>query len=169
LNFSKKLWGHGGVLVFASLLVGMIALSGLFAFAAEKKGTVKPRVPKTEEKIRTLEGYVEQEKPFYDYLLKNHPIFQYEKAGRLVGKYRLSDRLEEFVEFGGGDPLQEEIPADVPIGRIGHLLADALGLEGLQRSDAPKIVVLVCPMMIVIEDKLQGVSRFYAECEGQKQ
>ena len=51
---------------------------------------------------RTLEGYVEQEKPFYDYLLKNHPMFKYEKDGRMIGKYHISDRDEEFVEEGGG-------------------------------------------------------------------
>jgi len=51
---------------------------------------------------RTLEGYVEQEKPFYDYLMKNHPMFKYEKEGRMVGKYHISDRDEEFVEEGGG-------------------------------------------------------------------
>ena len=51
---------------------------------------------------RTLEGYVEQEKPFYDYLLKNHPMFKYEKAGRMVGQYHISDRDEEFREEGGG-------------------------------------------------------------------
>src|ERR1022692_3263548 len=51
---------------------------------------------------RTLEGYVEQEKPFYDYLLQNHPMFKYEKDGRMIGKYHLSDRDEEFVEEGGG-------------------------------------------------------------------
>ena len=52
---------------------------------------------------RTLEGYVEQEKAFYDFLKKNHPLFtDYEKNGRIVGKYQISDREEEFVEFGGG-------------------------------------------------------------------
>src|ERR1035441_2157421 len=51
---------------------------------------------------RTLEGYVEQEKPFYDSRLKNHPMFKYEKDGRMIGKYHISDRDEEFVEEGGG-------------------------------------------------------------------
>lgn len=55
------------------------------------------------EAPRTLEGYVEQEKPYFDFLKANHPLFTvYEKQGRLVGKYTLSDRHEEFVEFGGG-------------------------------------------------------------------
>ncbi len=37
------------------------------------------------DEVRTLEGYVEQEKEFYDFLKNNHPIFRYEKDGRLVG------------------------------------------------------------------------------------
>ncbi len=53
-------------------------------------------------KPRTLKDYVEQEKDFYNYLKKNHPVFKYEKEGRLVGKIAISDREEEFVEFGGG-------------------------------------------------------------------
>jgi hypothetical protein len=57
---------------------------------------------------RTLEGYVEQEKPFYDYLLKNHPMFKYEKDGRMVGKYHISDRDEEFVEEGGGKAYSQQ-------------------------------------------------------------
>lgn len=62
----------------------------------------------TEEEVRTLEGYVEQEKFFHDFLKKNHPLFtDYEKTGRLVGKYQISDREEEFVEFGGGKKFAE--------------------------------------------------------------
>jgi len=57
---------------------------------------------------RTLEGYVEQEKPFYDYLLKNHPMFTYEKDGRMVGKYHISDRDEEFLEEGGGKAYAQQ-------------------------------------------------------------
>lgn len=59
-------------------------------------------------KPRTLHGYVEDEKEFYDFLLKNHPIFSiYQKEGRLVGKPALSDRHEEFEEINGGDKLAE--------------------------------------------------------------
>ena len=70
-----------------------------------------PAAPKAEakavagspEKPRTLGGYVEQEKDFYDYLMKHHPMITvYEKQGRMVGKYHISDREEEFVEEGGG-------------------------------------------------------------------
>ncbi len=58
---------------------------------------------------RTLEGYLEQEKAFYDFLKKTHPLFTvYEKEGRLVGKYQISDREEEFVEFGGGKDYAKE-------------------------------------------------------------
>jgi len=75
------------------------------------KGTVAKHAAKgeAEDGPRTLEGYVEQEKAFYDFLRKNHPLFTtYEKNGRLVGKYQISDREEEFVEFGGGKAFAEE-------------------------------------------------------------
>ena len=51
---------------------------------------------------RTLHDYIGHEKEYWDYLKKNHPIFQYEKEGRLVGKYNLSDRVEEFEEINKG-------------------------------------------------------------------
>lgn len=46
---------------------------------------------------RTLDGYVAQEDAFFDYLYKHHPIFKYEKEGRLVGKFTHSDRTENWV------------------------------------------------------------------------
>lgn len=67
------------------------------------------------DKPRTLLGYVEQEKDFYEYLKQNHPIFKYEKDGRLVGKYHFSDRGEEFVEFGGGADYEREHNAHAAI------------------------------------------------------
>ena len=52
---------------------------------------------------RTLDGYVEQDKAFWDYLKANHPYFKsYLKEGRVVGKFTMSDRQEEWVDFGGG-------------------------------------------------------------------
>jgi len=75
---------------------------------AARKDKAAPR-PEAKEGPRTLEGYVEQEKAFYDFLKKNHPMFKdYEKNGRIVGKYQISDREEEFVEFGGGKDYQAE-------------------------------------------------------------
>ena len=52
---------------------------------------------------RTLDGYVAQDKAFWDYLKANHPYFKYLKEGRVVGKFTMSDRQEEWVDFGGGD------------------------------------------------------------------
>lgn len=60
-------------------------------------------------KPRDLEGYVKQEGRFLDYLLKNHPMFKYEKAGRLVGKYKISNRKEEFLEISGGPALSKKL------------------------------------------------------------
>lgn len=76
------------------------------ASAAEKEA--KPAAPAASGSPRTLQGYVEQERAFYDHLKKIHPIFKYEKDGRLVGKYTISDREEEFVEFGGGKAYAEK-------------------------------------------------------------
>ncbi len=79
------------------------------AKTAKKSVAAKTAVKAHEEEVRTLEGYVEQEKFFHDFLKKNHPLFtDYEKNGRLVGKYQISDREEEFVEFGGGKAFAEQ-------------------------------------------------------------
>jgi hypothetical protein len=51
---------------------------------------------------RTLLPYVDQEQGFLNYLKEHHPIFAiYQKDGRLLGTPRVSDREEEFIEFGG--------------------------------------------------------------------
>lgn len=77
--------------------------------AAEKKhGNGSPESKSSVESPRTLHGYVEQERALYEHLKKVHPMFKYEKEGRLVGKYTLSDREEEFVEFGGGKAYAEK-------------------------------------------------------------
>jgi hypothetical protein len=95
-------------------LIAALALAAFCAPAPAQQTAAKPeakpaaQAPKAAEdkesnkKPRTLEGYVEQEKDFYHVLMSSHPIFQYEKDGRIVGKYQISDREEEFVEFGGG-------------------------------------------------------------------
>ncbi|PHI30435.1 multiheme c-type cytochrome [Budvicia aquatica] len=57
---------------------------------------------------RTLEDYVVQEKDYFEFLFKNHPMFKYEAEGRLIGKYSISNREEEFVEFGGGKQYAEK-------------------------------------------------------------
>ncbi len=64
-------------------------------------------------KPRTLRDYIDQEKDFYNYLKKNHPVFKYEKAGRLVGKISLSDRQEEFIDFGGGPDYAKKINQEI--------------------------------------------------------
>lgn len=76
---------------------------------ATEKGARKDHGKSEAGDVRTLEGYVEQEKEFYDFLKKNHPLFKYEKDGRLVGKYQISDREEEFVEFGGGKDYAKKV------------------------------------------------------------
>lgn len=52
---------------------------------------------------RTLDGYVSQDQAFWNYLKANHPYFKsYLPAGRVVGKFKISDRQDEWVDFGGG-------------------------------------------------------------------
>ena len=89
----------------------------------QKPKETNTTAPKVEQKHheeqaqtpRTLEGYVEQEKDFYNFLKANHPIFKYEKEGRLVGKYQISDREEEFVDFGGGKAYAQDHNRQVSI------------------------------------------------------
>ena len=100
-------------ILVGGLTFAVAVLTATPAMASDKKEAPKAVGPGVEEPVgvegpRTLEGYVEQEKTFYDFLKKNHPIFAYEKAGRLVGKYQISDREEEFVEFGGGKAYAAE-------------------------------------------------------------
>jgi hypothetical protein len=103
---------------FVALCVGLFLCAQ--AFAAEEQKAAKEE-HKTESihqqgvtfqndgvAPRTLMDYVHGEKDFFDYLFKNHPMFKYEKEGRLVGKYTISDREEEFVEFGGGAKYAEK-------------------------------------------------------------
>ena len=60
-------------------------------------------------KPRLLDDYITQEQDFYEFLKKNHPLFDYEKRGDIVGKYHYSDRMEEFVDFGGGPNYANKI------------------------------------------------------------
>lgn len=78
--------------------------------AGDKSSAQTPAKPAVEsdKKPRTLEGYVEQEKDFFHALMTSHPMFQYEKEGRMVGKYHISDREEEFTEEGGSKAYAKE-------------------------------------------------------------
>lgn len=99
-NIVRRLGAAGA----CALVAGLFAI-GPGALAADKTPDQKPAAKEgAGESPRTLEGYIDQEQFFLDYLKKNHPIFSvYEKNGRLLGKPAVSDREEEFVEFGGGD------------------------------------------------------------------
>ena len=59
-------------------------------------------------KPRTLDDYVKGADTFFDILIDQHPMFKYEKAGRLKGKYTMSDRQEEFVEINKGPKFAEK-------------------------------------------------------------
>lgn len=57
---------------------------------------------------RTLMGYIDQDKAFWDYLKANHPYFKtYLPEGRVVGKFTESTRTSEWVNFGNGDRYAE--------------------------------------------------------------
>lgn len=102
-----------------SIVVGFLALFVcLSAISLQAQNTQNTQNKKTQTfqndgvTPRTLMDYVEQEKDFFSYLKKNHPIFKYEREGRLIGKYQISDREEEFVEFGGGKAYSEKNDRD---------------------------------------------------------
>lgn len=59
-----------------SLSAALLAVMATNAVAAENKVDLP----------RTLDGYVAQDKAFWDYLKANHPYFKYLKEGRVVGK-----------------------------------------------------------------------------------
>ena len=75
------------------------------AYAAEQKVDLP----------RDLDGYVAQDKAFWDYLKANHPYFKYLKEGRVVGKFTMSDRTEEWVNFGGGDKYAKDTGRKVAV------------------------------------------------------
>ena len=88
---------HSKLLSLAACLSAAVATT---AFAAEAPAAADQT---SVDLPRTLDGYVAQDKAFWDYLKANHPYFKYLKEGRVVGKFTMSDRNEEWVEFGGGD------------------------------------------------------------------
>lgn len=100
-----------------AIVLGLIlSCTGLTAQdKVEKANKKEQNTVQNEQKPRTLSDYVEQEGEFWEYLKKNHPIFKYEKEGRLVGKYKLSNREEEFVDFGGGKTIREKTGQQVAI------------------------------------------------------
>jgi hypothetical protein len=95
-----------GIMIVAAAVLPLLGAQGLLAGEAGTHATKATEDPAT---VRTLEGYVEQEKEFHEFLKKNHPLFKYEKAGKVVGKYQISDREEEFVEFGGGKDYAKKV------------------------------------------------------------
>ena len=81
----------------ACMSAALVASSAMAAETPAAQTSAKEVLP------RTLEGYVSQDKAFWDYLKANHPYFKYLKEGRVVGKFTMSDREEEWVNFGCGD------------------------------------------------------------------
>ena len=86
----------------ACMSAALVASSAMAAETPAAQTSAKEVLP------RTLEGYVSQDKAFWDYLKANHPYFKYLKEGRVVGKFTMSDREEEWVNFGGGDKYRED-------------------------------------------------------------
>ena len=85
------------------------SIGALFAASAMAADAPAAKTETSVDLPRTLMGYVEQEKNFWEYLKENHPIFKtYMKEGRVIGKFTRSDRMEEWVEFGGGDKYAEK-------------------------------------------------------------
>ena len=70
----------------ACMSAALVASSAMAAETPAAQTSAKEVLP------RTLEGYVSQDKAFWDYLKANHPYFKYLKEGRVVGKFTMSDR-----------------------------------------------------------------------------
>ena len=85
----------------ACMSAALVASSAMAAETPAAQTSAKEVLP------RTLEGYVSQDKAFWDYLKANHPYFKYLKEGRVVGKFTMSDREEEWGNFGG-DKYRED-------------------------------------------------------------
>ena len=79
----------------ACMSAALVASSAMAAETPAAQTSAKEVLP------RTLEGYVSQDKAFWDYLKDL-------KEGRVVGKFTMSDREEEWVDFGGGDKYRED-------------------------------------------------------------
>lgn len=76
-------------------------------------------------KPRTLEDYVRGADGFMDLLIDKHPMFEYERKGRLVGKYGISDRVEEFIDINKGPKYAEKMG-------LGHAAVTyRLGMESI--------------------------------------
>lgn len=60
-------------------------------------------------KPRVLSDYVEQDKDYWAYIRKNHPLYKYEKEGRMVGKLTESNRQEEFININNGPKAAKEL------------------------------------------------------------
>lgn len=83
-------------------LLSLAACMGAALVATSTMAAEAPAAQTSVDLPRDLAGYVAQDKAFWDYLKANHPYFKYLKEGRVVGKFVMSDRTEEWVEFGNG-------------------------------------------------------------------
>ncbi len=76
----------------------MLALAASMSAALVASVSAAETLKPEEVLPRTLDGYVAQDKTFWDYLKANHPLFKhYMKDGRVVGKFTMSDRNEEWL------------------------------------------------------------------------
>lgn len=92
--------------LLACLLILVIPLLSAFAQTGDDEGKT---FQNDGYKPRTLLDSVKGDKYYWDYLKENHPIFKFEKEGRLIGEYTLSDRDEEFVDFAGGKSYAQKV------------------------------------------------------------
>ncbi|WP_067664126.1 multiheme c-type cytochrome [Ferrimonas marina] len=91
-----------------SSVTSLMVAGALFAGAPAVANTDAKNI--SEQPPRDLLENVVYEKEYWEFLLENHPVFQYEKEGRLIGNIHLSDRQEEFIDFRSADVYAERHP-----------------------------------------------------------
>ena len=91
-------------------LLSLAALLGAACIATPVLAAQEADLP------RTLDGYISQDKAYWDYLKTHHPLFtSYMKDNRVVGKFTMSDRQEEWTDFGGGPQYKKDTGRQVAV------------------------------------------------------
>ncbi len=87
-----------------SLLIACLAGASLFGAVADER--------ELDQKPRDLQGYVEQEKELMEVLKQKHPLFKYQKEGRVVGEFKISTRENNWVKLNHGPEYAEKMGLD---------------------------------------------------------
>ena len=107
---------------------------GVALWAAPATNAKKPFI-EDGVKPRVLSDYVEQDKDYWAYIRKNHPLYKYEKEGRMVGKLTESNRQEEFININNGPKAAKELGLEHIFGKRPWLSRS----QEIMEDEQPKI------------------------------